>query len=158
PPIPISAARSVTEPSRGSDRVVSPRQFRQKQWRRRPASVTLILPIVSYHRLRLARRGKGMSFDAGNPFQSIGAARPQAPSPLPKIIAVFVALLVLFIGGIIIAVKVKSIGGGLAEGLHRTRETAAKLPEKQLWAEFADDEEEATKMYTGRWVEVSGEC
>jgi hypothetical protein len=98
-----------------------------------------------------------MSFDAGNPFQSMGSAKPQEPSLLPKIIVVLIVLFVLFVGGIILAVKMKPISGGLAEAF-KSKENAGKMTEKELWAEFADDEPEATQKFGGRWMQVSGEC
>ena len=92
-----------------------------------------------------------------NPFQQMGSARPKEPSIIPKIIAVVVVLFLLAVGLIVVAFKVKSISGGLAQGLYH-KEDAPKVDDAKLWDDFNEDEEMAEKTYKGRWVVVTGEC
>jgi hypothetical protein len=100
-----------------------------------------------------------MSFASDpNPFQQMANARPKPPSIVPKIIAVVAAFFVLGILLIIVGVTVKSVGGGLAQGLYGNKEGAKKVSDVELWNEYNEDEEEATKKYGGRWVVVTGKC
>jgi hypothetical protein len=99
-----------------------------------------------------------MSFASDpNPFQQMANARPKPPSLVPKIIAVVAAFFVLGIVLIVLAVTVKSVGGGLAQGLYGNKD-AKQVSDVELWNEYNEDEEEATKKYGGRWVIVSGKC
>ena len=104
-------------------------------------------------------KGKAMSFGSDpNPFQQMGRARPKQPSIVPKIIAVVAALFVLAVLLIIVAVTVKSVGGGLAQGLYGSREKAREVSDVELWNHYNDDEDEAKKMFGDRWVVVKGVC
>jgi hypothetical protein len=100
-----------------------------------------------------------MSFGSNpNPFQQMGSARPKQPSIIPKIIAVVVVLFLLAAGLVFAAVYVKSISGGLAQGLYGSKEDAAKVTDVELWDRYNDDEEMAEKAFKGRWIVVTGEC
>ena len=48
---------------------------------------------------------------------------------------------------IIVAVTVKSVGGGLAQGIYGSREKAREVSDVELWNHYNEDEEEARKMF-----------
>jgi hypothetical protein len=102
-----------------------------------------------------------MSQGGDNPFQSMGGARPQAPSPVPKLVAVGVTLVVLvaICGGLVAKFSKGMLYAPLTSGIYKnTKEEAKEVKDDDIWTEYEQDAEMADKSYGERWVIVSGQC